>query len=1281
MKGSLLILRQTDLGLNLRRFPLHHAPLKVTSQLPAVNGQNQIKPDENGEYTFENIIIQPNDTQTFYDGTQKIAELIHRNGELTINLLTDKQVKLFTDITANRCSINAKGPVYMHAKLNIKSALSIDAAALYLANNVTCDGAVDIKVKEGVGIGAPLSAKTLTVDAAYINQQADVNASEYYDVSALAYQQQGSVKTSTPNLRMITEQCELSGELSIAKQCFLVSHMLVVGNNTSETTINITGNNHVHVGNCDIKGDAQLNINRGDETQESRFIVDNTLKTGIQSIVDFHNTAIDIGTIIHSGEITTENCVVEIDNFQQHGDISAKQSDITIYQRFRQRDDAHTSVEQSEFNCYRAAISGGDFVIDNSDYVGDELNIFSGSFSLKNDSALDISKSLLIGKNASYCFDQSQATVEHELTLNGQGEIKNSNIEATILNAYENRLSIEDSMLKTTTRIACAKGAKIQKARLYSADLQLKGHLDIDDVRMCSRKLTFDTAQATINKCVATVELLSLKGSQESGQVKFTNSHLEAIRIIESGHVTLDKTFLIGYSKSKSSHDIKGHLDLKSSEFIACGDQIHSLSEGQLSLKDHSALYSRRIVNDAVITADKSTIYTESLYQREGASLTAMTSRIIAKKRVFSRAGECKLEENSTLATKNAYMGGRLTLKSNSVLAAYKKLTTMRDSVTNSEDSTIVTQKLVALGKVDLVNSLLCADELRIYDEFTAAKQTRLLVEDKVSLLRDAKAKVSDSQLITKTLQSCGELIAEDSVVVVENDMELARNSRTVIKGETFVTAENIQLAGDLESHAKHITTESKDGEEAKEEKHVPMVTVKHHLEVAESAHVTGDDLNMEVHWADNAGKFSLTGTLYARGSEFHNTGTLESDTLFMGFDDSVFNTGGSIFAKNATIHSNFFNVFGEVNVKQRLATSGFINVNAGLILANNYTSDSLLSLSAGLTLPNFSADPKYIFSVSNLTSFGKTALTTALPGYSSAINLAFMVPGLYGSGSNLYSTYQRYGWDEIKSMRRHELMPLVCQVKSAGVLGYGAIGTARGLGSSFHKAKGDTKTKNGSTTKPKSADSNIDWYKHGKQALTLVGGSLMGSHTSNSLININMGANFGMNTSATDLLHVNTGVEYSLFSHNINTWCLANSGLSGGGRASFQAYSTFNSGVMSGRDQLYIKTDYMHNFASGNIHGSNANLTIGTLQQDGKLSLQTGSAAIKHFKDSEGSSTHFDRVVAKGNTFELHGDLDAKDTSFDYDVQFSTAATAHLATDNVKIKTHDFCCAFFHLN
>ncbi len=1229
--------------------------------------------DENNEYNINDTLIASFSDGTLYDNDVKIIEwYFDTDSRLIIQSNTDKQVNLYADLKVKECFIKANGPLFIKGRLDCKSTIAIEAEALWLADSVKCDGSILLAVRQGVGLLAPIHAQHLVINAAYVHQEAGLELSGLLDISTQCFKQNVTSKIAANSLRLIASQCQIMGDLTVNKDCFLIAGILIFGQEDAQSIIRLSGQNHLHAINLHVQGDTQVRIDHTDHSKEGLFIIDQNFLADENSVTHIFNTKLSANEIDNDGELAFNQSTLEVKTVNQHGIFDTKGSLITVEQEFIHFKKAVTELNNTVFSSPTVNVCGGEFSLDDCNYQGESCNVYAGCFDLKNQSVVKIDK-LLFLKAANLSVKDCELNVSQSIQASGNLYFENTEVKTDYLITIKNKTIIKHSKITFEVQMELKGEIELTDSHLSGNIMTLKGGLIINDVRFRAKNLEIISEHAVINSLYSLSEKLRLQGSKEADQVIFNKSALTTKQFSCLDHATLNCSTFYGISRQKLSHNLHAFFKIIGSKFIT-EDQVRQYAGGIIEIDRHSVFRVGLLHSQGAMNAKDSAIECSILW-KENSELTLESSRVEIKNKLSMQASKMKLKDHSIILTPVAQLskGSELHLKETSALIATSELITFESTIA-SNASSIFTRKFMALGRTELCGSLLSAEELHIYETFEANSMSKVTVDGLISVANKAHARFSDSMVGAKDIQSFGEVLVSNSVVAAKDKVSVWSPATLILEGNSTIIAEDMVVRGTLVTQNKTLADTHEETEE-QTKKAASQLKIHGELHITKCATVKGKaDLSIEADDYLHSGSINLEASLRATGGLLSNHGDFKADSIYLGFDDQILNFG-SFSAENMTVHSNFLNLAGEVYVNKSLSMAGFYNVNLGLIAANNYSNTSLLSFNGGLVLPNFSADPEYIFSMSNFTSVAKIAATTFLPGYSNLINLGFMIPGVVNSASSLYDACQNFSLDRYRNMRRHELMAEVCRFKGIASAAWGAFNsTHASFGEISNFGQNFTKTSGGifnsdtySFRNLKKAASNVDWKHFG----TKTAGVFLGNYSDESLINVNFGAVFAHATAKKSLFSMNMGAEASLLSHTVNSKVFYNSGWSGGGDASFITDYTYNSGSLKGYDEFTFKSDYTIN--TGTLEGNHVHVTINHLSQEGELSLSNGQAKINEFSDTKQAKTRFSEMQVTGTNFELVGTLDAKNTRFNYTNKFKTDKDSVLNTSQVVIEAHEF--------
>ncbi|MFJ1267930.1 hemagglutinin repeat-containing protein [Legionella lytica] len=1238
-----------------------------------------IQPDQNGEYNITDSIIGTKTHGELYDNGIKILEWHSTSdGKLIVQSYTEKQLNLFADLKTKECFINAKGPVYIKGKLEMESILAIDAEALWLDDEVTSQGSILLKARQGIGLLAPVKSENLVIDAAYVHQAADVHTSGQLDVSAQFFKQDASVKTLVDKLRLVSIESEMKGDLRVNNECFLTSKSLIWGQESELSTFRFLGANHIHTGNLHLRGDTQARIGNSDLPEEGLFLVDEQLAIDEEAVVHVFNTKSSLNEIENKGELALDQCHLEAQHVEQQGIFDAKSSLIKLSDYFTHDNKALTELKNCLFIAPITYMHGHDFSIHDSTYKGAVCNVYAGSLEFNGHSVIEI-KELFVDEEAETIIRDSKLKADASIKSMGRLLFEKADIETKYLRTIEGRLTSKNSVISSEVLLELNGATDLRESRISGDILTLNGALVIDKAHFKVDSLKITSEKANINSLFSNSKYLEINGGAAEEPALFIGCGFTTAILECSNHILLENSTIYGVSEKKISHLLHAGLRLRNSKFIT-DDDIRNYLNGQIELEDNSVMKVRLLHSQGAMKAKDSKVWCERLKQ-EDASIKFETSTLVIQDKFNSQRSIVELSQGSVLGAFDVELmdHSTLILTGESTLAADSQLENTADSTIISTGSTVHAKKFTALGRTELCSSLLSAKELSIYDQFSAHSMSMVTVEGLIDVALEASVKLEKAALTGESISIFGTMDAINSAITAQNELEVFSDASVAIVGVTQIEAHDMHVRGSLAVH--EAPTEEADQEqtdlESKQEGPMPFIHVHHELTVAEEGSIEGTgNLFIEAAHYQHEGTVDLSGKLKIIGSDLINKGSFWADNMLLGFDSQVFNSG-SLSAEEMVIHSNFFNVLGQTYAKRSLSVAGFYGANAGLIAANNYSNTTLLSVNAGLITPNLAGKASDIFNLNNLGSVAKLAVSTLIPGYSNAINLGLMIPGLISTGKSFYHKISEFNIDHYRQLRTHELMAELSCLKglfstaySAANLAYAASYEMPNLSDDFASIQSTSFDTTLSLYDIKSAASRFDYKNFGMRSA----GAVLGSYSDDSLINLNLGGVLVPNASKRSLFSFNSGAEFSAFSHNINNQIFFNSGWSGGGDANFSTQYGYNEGSLEGLNRFSYRANRTVN--TGSMGGEQAYVVVDSLEQEGKLHLSHGFAKIDQFTDVDDAVTEFSDMVVTGVDYKSTGYFEGQRTFLDYEHQIKLGENFTAHTSHLSLKAHDVTIA-----
>ncbi|MDQ2995016.1 MAG: hypothetical protein M3R00_08785, partial [Pseudomonadota bacterium] len=240
-----------------------------------------------------NLVLHHNGYQEIYDGDEMIAEIYYLSGHLSVEIHTEKTVNITTAIQADSCAIHASGQVNIDAELLLNSYLEVSAESLCLfqATNATD---INLTIKKDLIIAAPVKTDGLQIDAGSVVQNA-------------------GAKTVANHLRLIADECEIVGDFKASKQSSITINTFKLGADAEQTTIELSGDNCLHIGNCSVQGDTQLLINQTDAHAEGELFIYGDMDISGLALVELENVNFDASNVKNDATLRAKDGIVKID--------------------------------------------------------------------------------------------------------------------------------------------------------------------------------------------------------------------------------------------------------------------------------------------------------------------------------------------------------------------------------------------------------------------------------------------------------------------------------------------------------------------------------------------------------------------------------------------------------------------------------------------------------------------------------------------------------------------------------------------------------------------------------------------------------------------------------------------------------------------------------------------------------------------------------------------------------------------------------------------------------
>jgi hypothetical protein len=776
----------------------------------------------------------------------------------------------------------------------------------------------------------------------------------------------------------------------------------------------------------------------------------------------------------------------------------------------------------------------------------------------------------------------------------------------------------------------------LQEISLFEADSVIfHGEIAAEGCYFISRSLDFYTEKLLLRTCRGRVDTLRFNTVSESAvldQTQFSTQFL-----LQQGVLNIENhSTIYGDNGEKSYFLVEGDLTCKDSKLFSDG-YIYFRNKAKIR-QLAGMLHAKHVHSQTEMSAEEATFFSETFHQQR-ASLAVDQTRIYASHRFSS--------EKSRITAKSSQLFAQIIKHQGEIFLTNSKLQSadqvMQAEQFHSADASFTQQRAAFHQQTTAKNMQLMAHEVQLHDHFDV-EQSVIVAEKYVSFRPSSKGRLKKTMIKARDVDV-------HSAALTTISSQLQADHYLVTRPTSVLIVENTALQS---SHRSYLQGKMKKNTESA----LVMLSAQDELDIASTAEIQVGQLVVEAKVTKNRGSIRPDQFFQLKGDMFYNQNTIYAETVALYLNHGFANLCGDLSAKNITIHGNVFNYFSRIYADQNYTQYGLVNLNAGLVCASNIYSANLLSLNAGLVLPNFSADPAYWFSSANLYGVARTGLSFLLPApFSHEANLIFGVPGLVGGAVGLYQLAKKYNsWKKFKNMPLYEVIPIVCQLKNAVTMTIGAVTHAK----HFHA---------GIKNFRQNLVYDVNWAQLGRQSLSLLGGH----YVDDSLVSLNAGATFAQSTARASLLHFNAGAEASLQSHSVSSYCMGNTGFSGGGQSSFSAKHGMNAGQLYGHHGLHLDYGHLYNTQAGAISGKHITGHIKHFSQGGKINWQQGNITIDHFDGRASVDNNLQDMGITGNSANFSGLMRVKGVYFDYHTSVSLDEALHGDLADTHFKTDRF--------
>ena len=767
-----------------------------------------ITEDINREYslTQDNYNVKTPGLQEFYDGKNKVFDAVYNTVTDTLHLSfkTQKQVNFFIDIDVTNCSIHAEGNVCIDNQMQIKKHLVIEAYGLCSFSEITCLGDVGLDIKQGLSIYSPIKTVNYKAHVGFYQNKSSLIVEEFCDISCQAYQQTKTSKTQLNALRFVSEQSLISGVFKVDGKCFISSNHLMLGQDNHVSSIDLKGEHYVHAIQCTLKGETSVSlgfdfISSGCQKKKS-FSIDGVLIINESASLTLVNTDAIINKIENNGCFLIDDAQLSIKYFNQRGDFTSNLSGVYVLKEYLADKQSISTVTQSTFSALHMTLITGSFSVNNSEWLCSDLCVSNASVRI--DGKSDTSFGSVMGtEHASVlCLKDSAMTIVKGALFYGAFSSMNSTVKADKITVYH-QLVLAKSKISVLNDFQCHGVFKATDSDIHARDTVVNADVFFDDLIIQCPSIHLESQKATVKNSIFNSIDFTITGSNNAKDVIFTDSHLSAKTFVFLNCNYFKNATLIGFDDATVRHRIEGTLTLDDSKFIT-PSQHHYLGNKSIKIIGNTFISGSRAYSETNLSFDGADVHYDSLSLDNGATLTATNSQVHITEDIFAFEGGIEIDSASVVTAKHMTLESRSSLKltGNSVLAIRETTVTLEGSNIQSDKSRMVSQSFIILGSVALSESLLSAEELHVYDSFSATDKTMVSVQQSITMANSAKIALKESMLSASDIEVFGEIALDDSILKAESGINLWSQSETQVKGNTVLLAENVLIRGQISS-------------------------------------------------------------------------------------------------------------------------------------------------------------------------------------------------------------------------------------------------------------------------------------------------------------------------------------------------------------------------------------------------------------------------------------------------------------------------------------------------
>lgn len=1241
----------------------------------SINASIQLRVNEQGLYSLkENIFTRPGRIEIL-DGSEKIAELNNQDGDITLNIFTDKKFLLSSDIKAKKLQIHAgKSAISIDGAIDCCHQFSLDSSANIefmrpvCAQNMVVETTKKLKLFESINVIGQALFK-----ASGIQNNLSLTANDLSLSASSRIINNGKIKVGREFLTD-SPKFDQAGSLEVDGTTTVVATEHYVHGNQAETIfkgpVRLETNLAQIAGRFSARHSLSLlikELNFGDETQTP-------------TLIDCPGATL---VIVDRVFLRARSQVTLGGNFAPSGQQKIElNSEIRVSEILDISPQSTLSIKGAQLSCENELRNSGELLFERSNVLTKKITLLGGKLRLRDLTSFKVEGDFLLPGEANLNSSRSQINAE-KLDLQGKIFASESNFWSSHIHIASPDATFLKSQLNAKQRILINGKYRLGLALIIAPYARLYGDAEIDRARLEADHAHIELATSNnYHLAVDAKEVLTLASKSANKETSFSSCQFRTKSLRQKGLVTLkDSSSIVGTGNETNCHFIHGNLNLDRSKFSTQGF-VYTDKDSTLQLTRGGVLETQYFHAKGKTQLSQSTFFSTATAQFDSKLCVTEQSTLSIAQQIFTASADIEILSGSSLHSKKTDLRGHLRVE-NAALSTEEVFFACIGSDL-STDRANLNLGLATLQKTTLSESQLKAKKLVFRDVFKASRS--LVQADQTRITAPAQVNLEHSQAELASADVFGSLAADLSTITLTNNFRTRYGSKTTLT-ESRLDAESLDHYGDLT-----VSTNVTVAADGKKQKRISQLQVKHQAKTYCKSTIQGDDLATETDLFVHEGHIALRDSLAMRGGELINSGAISaSEQIFLGYDRGVSNQA-AISTKLLSVQTSVMaNLFGLIHTDS-YSCSALANVSTGLLFARSSQVSSFASLGGGLVLPNFTSGN--LFSRENALAFARIVGSAWRPNYMNSINFALTsLPAL--------KSYWNAWWApedpsaKPKTWRMHEVVGQACQIKTMAMFGAGLMNSIPKLSSELGPSWESLQTsslsdmyrqvaKVGSyindapgnlqnlsywrdlSVQASSRVSSLDWREIGSRTLGMIGSN----HVEDNVFSVHAGVHLAQNAMTNSFYSANFGANAALQTQFVNSYFgYLNAGVDAARELIYSVNGHYhNSGLAYGHSSLNLTASTATNTRSGRMIGRGGAWKIEQVTQQGETDLSKTSLAVKEWHSTKTAQDDLKDSSLQGINARLDGHLRAAGIVINLEKSFSTGAASRSQSDKMTV-------------